>query len=120
MLQVFHLQYQFRDIQRLQKVLIARRLLFKKINIMLKGESPKLKCAIYNVPVHVADMGNTLPPALDSNGLVIGKLERKIKYRVYVYFKSVLSDFIIRLLQFFLKNNNHLYSPYTPYGVTDS
>ena len=64
-------------------------------------------------------MCNTLPPALDSNGLVIVKLKRKMQYRVYVYFKSVLSDFIIRLLQFFLKNNN-LYSPYSQYGVADS
>ena len=44
-----------------RKVLVARRLLFKKINIMPKGQSPKLKDALCIVPIDVVDICNTLP-----------------------------------------------------------
>ena len=60
-LQVSHHLHEFRDIGRLEKVLIARRLLFKKITIMPKSEPSKLKSAICNVPVDVADPCNTVP-----------------------------------------------------------
>ena len=39
-------QEEFRDIRGLEKVLIARRLLFKKISIMPKGQSPKFAGAL--------------------------------------------------------------------------
>lgn len=71
-------------------------------------ESPKLKGAICNVPIDVADVYNNLFRASDSNGLVIVNLKRKLQYRGYVYFKSVGTDCIFRLLQF-LKVSNHLY-----------
>ena len=77
MLNVFHLPHEFRDIRRLEKVLVARGILFKKFTIMPRGESPKLKGTIYNFPVYVADVCNTLLGASDSNGLVIVRLKRK-------------------------------------------
>ena len=64
----------FRDIRRLEKVLVATRLLFKKISIMPKGLPPKLKGALCNVLIDVVDICNTLPPPADSNGIVIVKL----------------------------------------------
>ena len=70
----FHLPHEFRDIRRLEKVPIARRLLFKKITILPKGESPELKGTMCNVPVDVAGVCNNLSHASDSNGLVIVKL----------------------------------------------
>lgn len=73
-LEVFHLPHEFRDIRRLEKVLIARRLLFKKATILPKCESLDLKGATCNVPIDVADTCNTLSHASDSNGLVIVKL----------------------------------------------
>ena len=38
MLPVFHLQHEFRDIRRLEQLLVAMRLFFKNITIMSKGE----------------------------------------------------------------------------------
>ena len=99
---------EFRDIRRLEKVLVARRLLFKKISIIPKGQSPKLKGALCNVPIDVVDICNTLPRPADSNGIVIVKLKRKLQYRGHVYFESVRPDIIFRLLQY-LKLNNSLY-----------
>ena len=38
-------------LRRLEKIIISKRILFKKIAIMPKGQSPKLKGAICNVPI---------------------------------------------------------------------
>ena len=43
MLEACEFPKEFRDIQRFKRVLIARQLLFKKVSIILKGQSPKLK-----------------------------------------------------------------------------
>ena len=75
---------------------------------MPKGQSPKLKGALCNVPIDVVDICNTLPRPADSNGIVIVKLKRKLQYRGHVYFESVRPDIIFRLLQY-LKLNNSLY-----------
>ena len=71
-----------------------------KITIRPKGESPKLKGAICNVPVGVADVCNTLLCASDSKYLVIVKRKLKLQYRGYLYFESVHLDFIFGLLKF--------------------
>jgi len=39
------------NLNRLERVIISRRILFKKITIMPKGQTPKLKGSICNVPV---------------------------------------------------------------------
>ena len=75
---------------------------------MPKGQSPKLKGALCNVPIDVVDVCKTLPRPADSNRIVIVKLERKLEYRGHVYFESVRINFIMRLLQY-LKLNNSLY-----------
>ena len=56
---------------------------------MPKDQSPRFEGAICNVPTDVASTCNTLPRIADSNGLVIVKLKRKLKYRVHVYFEPV-------------------------------
>ena len=75
MLKVSELPKEFRDIRRLERVLIARRLPFKKISIMPKGQSPKLKGALCNVPIDVVDVCKPLSRPADSNGIVIVKLK---------------------------------------------
>ena len=70
MLEVCELPKEFRDIRRLERVLVARRLLFKKI--MPKGQSPKLKGALCNIPI---DDCNTLQRPADSNSIIIVKLK---------------------------------------------
>ena len=51
---------------------------------MPKGHSPKLKGAIWNVPIDVVRTCNTLPRPPDINGLLIVKLKRKLVYRGHV------------------------------------
>ena len=75
MLKVSELPKEFRDIRRRERVLIVTRLLFKKISIMPKGHSPKLKGALCNVPIDVVDVCKTLSRPADSNGIVIVKLK---------------------------------------------
>ena len=108
MLEVCELPKEFRDIRRFERVLVARRLLLKKINIISKGQSPKLKGALCNIPIDVVDVSNTLPHPADSNGIIIVKLKRKLQYIRHVYNKSVRPNFILRFLQY-LKLNNPLY-----------
>ena len=68
------------DINRLEKVLIAKRILFKKVVIMPKGNFPKIKGAICNVPMETEDVCNVLPRPACSNGLLLLKLKRKLVY----------------------------------------
>ena len=75
-LQIYDFPEDLRCIRHLEKVLIARRLQFKKITIMPKDQSPKLKGAICNVPIDVVRTCNTLPRPADSNGLLIVKLKK--------------------------------------------
>ena len=75
---------------------------------MPKGQSPKLKGTICNVPKYVASTCNNLPRPADINGLVIVKWKRKLEYRGYVYFGPIHPRFIFRILQF-LKKNDPLY-----------
>ena len=108
-LHIMNLPNEFSNLRKLEKVLIAKRLLFKKISIMPKGQFPKLKGAICNVPVENVDISKFLPRRADSNGLVIVKLKRKLEYKGHVYFEPVRPGIIIGVLQY-LKINNHLYS----------
>ena len=78
---------------RLERVLIARRLQFKKVTIMLKGQSPTFKGTICNVPIDVVSTCNTLPRPANINGLVIVKLKRKLEYRGHVCEGSIRVPF---------------------------
>ena len=109
MLEVCELPKKFRDIQRLERVLVARQLLFKKINIMPKGQSPKLKDALCSIPVDVSDVSNTLPLPADRNSIIIVKLKRKLQYREHVYFESVRHQILLLNFCSILKLNNPLY-----------
>ena len=80
-------------------VLVARQLLFKKINIIPKGQSPKLKGALCNTPIDVVDVCNTPPRPAVSNGIIIVKLKNH---------ESVRPNFILKFLQY-SKLNNPLY-----------
>lgn len=49
----------------------------KKVAILLKGESPKIKESICNTPISEADRNYMpLPRLADSNGLIAVKLKR--------------------------------------------
>ena len=74
------------NLNRLERVLISRRILFKKVSIMPKGRFLKLKGSI---PMESDDITNVIPRGADSNGLLIVKLKRKLSYRGHVYFEAV-------------------------------
>ena len=92
--EVCKLPKKFRDTRGLQRVLVARRLLFGKINIMPKGQSPKLKDALCHIPINLVDVCNTLPRPADSNGIVLVKLKRNLQYRAHFYFGFVRLNLI--------------------------
>ena len=101
---------EFRDLRRLERVLVAKRILFKKVTVMpTKGQSPKMKGSICNIPISEIDNNcNSLPRPADSNGVIIVKLKRKAAYRGHVFFEPVRPRLIESLLQY-LRKHNHLY-----------
>ena len=79
----------FCGIRKLEKVLIAKRLLFKRITIMPHGQMEKISGTICNIPVDTTtNITNMLPRPADSNGLVIIKLKRKLEYHGHVLFET--------------------------------
>ena len=96
------------NLNRLEQVLISRRILFKKIAIMPKGQFPKLKGSICNIPVNASDIINVLPHGADSNGLVVVKLKQKLNYRGHLHFEAVHAESVHMALKY-LKENNPLY-----------
>ena len=76
---------------------------------MPKGQTPKLKGSICNVPIDTNDVTNVLLRGDDSNGIIMIKLKRKLSFRGHVYFEAVSPD-LVNLELTYLKYNNHLYS----------
>ena len=100
---------EFESISRLERVLVSRRILFKKVAIMPKGKLPKIKGSLCNIPVNeVYDNCKSLPRPADSNGLLIVKLKCKVAYPSHFLFELVKPLFVESFLKF-LKHHNHLY-----------
>ena len=107
-LDVYNFPSHFCGIRKLEKVLIAKRLLFKKITIMPRGQMEKISGTICNIPINTTNATNMLPQPADSNGLVIVKLKRKLEYHDHVLFEPVRPVFLKSFLNY-LRTNNHLY-----------
>ena len=76
---------ELKDLKKLEKILISRGIIFKKIAIMhRKGEFAKSKGSICNIPIETANICNILASHADSNELIVVKLKRDLKYRDYV------------------------------------
>ena len=101
-LQVYHLPMELANLRKLEKAIISRRLLFKKVAIMPKGQMPKVKGSICNVPIDTNKVYNVLPRASDSTGIIMVKLKRKLIYNGHVLFEPVRPDAIRRVLQYLL------------------
>ena len=98
-----------KDLKKLEKVLISKRILFNKIAIMHgKGEFSKIQGGICNVPIETANVCNILPRPSVSNGLIFVKLKRDLKYRGHVYFEPVCPHIIYHVLTY-LKSRNKFY-----------
>ena len=107
---IINLPNQFCDI--LEKILISKRLFFKKVAIMPKDKSEKIKGSIRHTSVEVMDRSTLLPRETNSSGLSIVKLKRKLEYRGHVYFGLLHPDIVLGLLKF-LKANNNIYKDVT-------
>ena len=103
---------QFKSVRKLERVLISKRLLFKKVKIMPKGQSPKLKGALCNISVEHVDVSSLLSRLADSKGLVTAKLKKKLEYKGHALFEPVRTRFIVDLLSY-LKRVNYLYKDIT-------
>ena len=100
---------ELRHLRKLEKVVISKRLFFKKITVMHgKGEFSKIKGSICNIPVEAANICNILPRPVVSNGLIVVKLKRDLKYRGHVYFEPVRAHIIYQAL-IYLKLHNKYY-----------
>ena len=108
-LEVFELPPEIYNLKRLEKLLISKRILFKKIAVMSKGQQQKIKGAVCNVPIQAEEIYNCLPQSMDSNGLIWVKLKRKLEYRGHVVFEGVDPNSIKCALDF-LKEHNSFYS----------
>ena len=108
-LQLFEFPHHIPCLNKLEWVIIAKRILFSKIITMPKGQFRKIKGAICNVPIEADTICNILPRGIDSNGLILLKLKRKLCYRGHVLFESVRPDIVQTALNY-LKQNNPLYN----------
>ena len=69
------------DLRRLEKVLVSRRIFFKKTVIMHdKGEFSKLKRNICIASEEAENVCNILPRPVNNNGLIIVKLKCLLRY----------------------------------------
>ena len=94
---------EFESICKLEKLLIAKRILFKKVAIMPCGKMEKITGTICNVPVDNINVTTLLPRTADSNGLGIVKSKRKVEYGGHVLFEAVRPDFLRRVLSYLKK-----------------
>ena len=83
---------ELKALKKREKVLISKRILFKKIAIIHgKGKFCKIKGRICVISTQAGNICNILPRAVVSNGLAVVKLKRDLKYRGHVFFEPVSS-----------------------------
>ena len=66
---------------------------------MSKGQAPKMRGTICNVPINVADICNVLPRGMDNNGIVRISLKKKKKTALSLVF--ILSPFVQTLFEIY-------------------
>ena len=102
---VERLPSQIQTIDRPERVLVSRKIFFKKVTTM---PFPKLKLCKQNIPISEVDINcMPLPRAADTNGLTVIKFKRIAEYLVNVLFERVRSNFVGSFLRF-LKQRKHL------------
>ena len=90
-----------KNFKKLEKALISKRILFKEIAIMHgKGEFSKIKGSICKNSIETANICNILPRPTVSNGLVVVKLKRDLKYKGHVYFEPVRPNIVYQALAY--------------------
>ena len=90
-------------IESFRKTLISKRIILKKITIMPKGQQPKIRGVVCNIPIQVDAVSNVLSRPADSDGVVLVNLKRKLEFKEHVYFESVRSHFVELALNYLLR-----------------
>ena len=98
-LQLFQFHDRIPCLKKLERVIIGKRIFFPKIIIMPKGHFSKLKGATCIVTIEAETICNMLPRGIDSNGLLLLKLKRKLCYRGHL-FESVRPDVVQAALNY--------------------
>ena len=76
---------QLSHLKRLERILVSQIILFKKVPILHgKGHFAKIKGSIFNVPIETSNIFKVLPRPADSNGLILVKRKRHLKYQGHV------------------------------------
>ena len=65
---------------------------------MSKGQFPKLKGVICNIPIKTMDTTNILPQVAENNGLLMITLKRKLNFWGHVYFQAASPESIYATL----------------------
>ena len=71
---------ELKNLNRLERILISQHILFKKVTIIPKSHFPKLKDAIFNIPIETADITQTHLQGVESNGILLVKLKRSLQF----------------------------------------
>ena len=71
-LEIMEMPEEFSDLRKLEKVIIT---------IMPKGQSPKIRGAVCNVPINADDICNILPRGIDNNGVVQVALKKRLQFK---------------------------------------
>ena len=96
------------NISKLERVLISQRILFSKVSIMPKGQFPKIKGTICNIPIQTESVCQTLPRTLNESNVLFIKLKKKLSFKSHVFSEAVRPGFILQVLNH-LKSVNPLY-----------
>ena len=92
------LSKEFESIYGLERVLVSRRILFKKVAIMPKGKLSNIKGSLWNITINeVYDNCKSLPGWADSTGLLIVKSKHKAEYHSHVLFETVRHHCLLRV-----------------------
>ena len=75
---------------------------------MPKGQFPKIKGTICNIPIQVDSICETLPRTIDDSNILFIKLKRKLSFKSHVFSEAVRPDYVFQLLNY-LKSVNPLY-----------
>ena len=90
----------------MEKVLIYKRILFKKIAIMHGiAVFSKIKGNICNIPIEASNICNIFSRPTVSNGLIVAKIKLDLKNQVHGYFKPVRPHIVNQVLTYSKSHN---------------
>ena len=103
------MQNYLQNINKIEHAVISQRISFLKMKIMPKGQFPKIKGIVCNIPIETKEVCNVLSRALDNSNDIFMKLKQKLCYHGHVIAESVRPEIVFSILNH-LKNVNPLYS----------